>query len=236
MVTIHNGFDAEGIDRAVARRPDATGLIFVHAGSFYGPRSPIPLLRAIQRISGNGQSLRGRASFLLIGANVYNGRSMEGLIQEYGVGDQVCTLGRVPHEQALGMIKGSDATMLFGQSGSEALASVPAKAYEYIGVGKPVLAIGAGEEVCELMRQGGCRVWSAPDNDSDKICAAITEMAEFLESAQREDKEARFARSKLERKHMAVALEALMRDAIRRRTVVQGKGVGSRRMLPEVPR
>ena len=110
---------------------------------------------------------------VLLGPTSYNGKPLEHITREYGVQDYVRVMPRVSHHEALAFLKGADVALLFGQSGNELLASIPAKAYEYIGMKKPVLAIGAGDEVCRVMRQGGCPVWQIPPNDSKKIAAAI---------------------------------------------------------------
>ncbi len=178
MTTILNGFDPDILDAVPARRLDATGPLFVHAGGFYGPRSPLPLLEALRWSRMNGQPISG--TFALIGPGSYNGQALRDLAADYGVPDAVRVVPRVPHRDALGLVKGADAAMLFGQSGDEALASIPAKAYEYIGLGKPVLAIGAGQEVCDVMRRGGCPVWAVPADDLDAIAKAIDEIGSVI--------------------------------------------------------
>jgi glycosyltransferase involved in cell wall biosynthesis len=211
--TIINGFDPDLIDRAVTRRLEANGQLFLHAGTFYGPRSPIPLLTALQQIRTAGDALRGQVTFALIGSPAYNGQSMESLIHQYGVADYVRAMPRLPHQHVLGALKGADAAMLFGQSGADSLASVPAKAFEYIGTGKPVLAIGAGSEVCELMRRGGCPVWDAPADSPARIALAVHDMVRYLQQGQRDDQSTLDARSQFARGCMAARLEQVLHEA-----------------------
>ena len=104
--------------------------------------------------------------------------------------------------------------LLFGQSGSESLASIPAKAYEYIGAGKPVLSIGAGQEVCEVMQAGGCRVGSASSENPEQIASAIRDIVDTLDHQTFDDAESRKARSKFTRAQMASSLERVLLDAV----------------------
>ena len=53
---------------------------------------------------------------------------------------------------------------------------MPAKTYDYINAGAPVLAIGAGAEACEIMRRGGCRVWAARADDPGAIVDALRQI------------------------------------------------------------
>jgi hypothetical protein len=49
--------------------------------------------------------------------------------------------GEIPHRQALGFLRGSDLQLLVGFNGLGANLQVPAKLFEYFGVGKPILAL-----------------------------------------------------------------------------------------------
>ena len=79
----------------------------------------------------------------------------------------------VARREALALTRGASVALLFGQSGYEQLASVPAKTYDYISYGLPVLAIGGGDEVCRIIRDGGCRVWQVHENDTQGILTAL---------------------------------------------------------------
>ncbi|MDY0170856.1 MAG: glycosyltransferase [Thermoguttaceae bacterium] len=210
VTTILNGYDPDALEAAPARRPDLPGRVFVHAGGFYGPRSPLPLLEALRRLQAGGNGLAGKAAFLLAGPGEYKGRALADLAAEYGAANLVHGHPRVPHREALGLIKGADAAMLFGQSGSEALATIPAKAYEYIGLRKPVLAIGAGREVCNVMRRGGCPVWSAPADDPAALAAAIDHVLRYLAGAEPPPEPVPEKPEDLTRKRMAEEIEKVL--------------------------
>jgi glycosyltransferase involved in cell wall biosynthesis len=177
--TVLNGFDRDFIEAASPVRLDSQRRVFLHTGSFYGPRSPLPLLLAAQQLQSQPTIAAG-AAFALIGPESYRGRRLEELVRDYGVQDMFRIMPQVPHREAVSLLKGADVAMLFGQSGNESLASIPAKAFDYIGAGKPVLAIGAGEEVCRVMREGGCRVWEASAEKPAEIASTLIDIMGFL--------------------------------------------------------
>jgi len=171
--TILNGFNQDLIDSVDPLFIDSQRRVFLHTGGFYGPRSPEPMLAALQCLLRNSSDLLPKVLVVFLGPTSYNGQPIDLMAQNYGVQDYVRILPRVSHRQALAFLKGADVALLFGQSGSDALASIPAKAYEYIGLKKTVFAIGAGVEVCEVMRRGGCRVWRLPGGEPQQIASAI---------------------------------------------------------------
>ncbi len=210
MTTILNGYDSAALDAVPSQRLEPSGRVFVHAGGFYGPRSPLPLLEALRRSRADGRTAWNDAKFVLVGPGHYNGRALSDLVTEYAVADLVQVVPRVPHHEALGLVKGADAAMLFGQSGSEALATIPAKAYEYIGLRKPVLAIGAGSEVCDVMRRGGCPVWAAPADDPAALAAAIERLLRYLAGNEPPPTAVPAIPEPLTRKRMAEQLEKVL--------------------------
>lgn len=212
--TILNGFDPGRIDAIQPVRIDKDRCVFLHAGSFYGPRSPVPLLAGLQHLHRAFPDEAGRLLVVLLGPSSYNGRAIEDIVREYGVQDSVRVLRRVLHDRALALLKGADVAILFGQSGSESLASVPAKVYEYIGTGKPVLAIGAGKEACEVMRNGGCRVWRVSCGDPQEIAIALANiLGEYRRNGPATSETAN-DRCRFTRARMAESLEHVLREAI----------------------
>jgi len=176
LCTILNGYDAEEMDAVEPVRLDRNRCVFLHVGTFYGPRSPQPLLSALGHLKDVAPQVAARSYVVFAGAPSYNGLDLKDLCCSYNVGENVRLCPPLPHRDALALLKGADVALLFGQSGSEALASIPAKAYEYVGAGKPVLTIGAGAEVCKVIRQGGCQVVQAHSGSSEDVAEALGRM------------------------------------------------------------
>jgi len=176
--TILNGFDPDLLARVPAVRLDAGRCVLLHAGSLYGPRSPVPLLTGLRRLRETSPADAERLLAVLVGCTSYNGIPIEQLAKDCGVAASVRVLPPVPHETALAYLKGADVALLFGQSGGTA--SVPAKTYEYIGAGKPILAIGAGLEVRRILQRAGCRLWVTDQADEKSIAGTLRQIvAEF---------------------------------------------------------
>lgn len=214
IITILNGFDEDEINRIPPSRLEQSERLFLHIGGFYGPRSPIPLFQALAQLHRFTNGNTRKTVFALVGAGSYNGKTLADLAAEHGVTESVRALPTVSHHEALALLKGTDVAMLFGQSGSDSLASIPAKAYEYIGTRKPVLAVGAGEEVCDVMQRGGCRIWRAPADDPERIAGAIQAIVAFLD-AETHESDTSTQRNSLTRTQMAVRLEGVLRQVAR---------------------
>ncbi|HUT57297.1 MAG TPA: hypothetical protein VNA25_05425 [Phycisphaerae bacterium] len=175
--TILNGFDPDEMDAVAPARLDDSRCVLLHAGTFYGPRSPLPIFDGLRQLQATRPEAARGLLVVLVGSPAYDGKPLEALAQERGIGPLVRVLPWMPRRQALALLKGADIAMLFGQSGSEAMASVPAKTYEYIGAAKSILAVGTGGEARDLMRRGGCRVWAVDAQDAAGIASALEQIA-----------------------------------------------------------
>ena len=176
ICTIINCFNPEMLAGVEPIRIDENRRVFLPTGGFYGPRSPEPMLAALQHLKDQSPEAASKLLVVFLGPTSYNGQPIEQIVQSYGVQDCMRILPRVSHHEALGYLKGADAALLFGQSGNEALATIPAKTLEYIGLKKPVITIGAGDEVCEVIRRGGCMIWQLPANEPETIAATLTDI------------------------------------------------------------
>jgi len=176
--TILNGFWSDETDEVEPVCLDEHRCVLLHAGNFYGPRSPKPLLCALQQLRAVSPDDAKDLLVALVGRPEYAGRHLQEIVRDHGVEDLVRIIPPVARCEALAMTKGACVALLFGQSGYEQLASVPAKTYDYISIGLPVLAIGGGDEVCGIIRDGGCRLWRVHENDTQGILVALREIAE----------------------------------------------------------
>jgi len=176
--TILNGFWSDETEEVEPVRLDERRCVLLHAGIFYGPRSPKPLLCALQQLREESPGDAKELLIALVGRAEYAGRPLQEIVRDHGVEDLVRIIPPVARREALAMTKGASVALLFGQSGYEQLASVPAKTFDYISIGLPVLAIGGGDEGCGIIRDGGCRLWRVRENDTQGILIALREIAE----------------------------------------------------------
>jgi len=211
MLTVLNGFDPEQIDPVEPARLADDRCVLLHAGTFYGPRSPLPLLEGMAILKSDSPRLAGKLLAALMGWPTYDAVPLADLVARHGADGMVRVLPARSHRGAMAALKGADVALLFGQSDSAALASVPAKAYEFIGAGKPVLAIGAGDEATAILRRGGCRLWCAAG--PREVAAALKEIAlEYGRGAISAPVDPA-ARAAFTRQRMAARLERVLRAA-----------------------
>jgi glycosyltransferase involved in cell wall biosynthesis len=132
----------------------------MHAGSLYGRRNPIPLLRAIASAGRRGtlDIARFRLRFVGTVADVDLGRA----VSELGLSHVVECVPRVSHRESLVEIRSASALLLL-QPGTTM--SVPAKTFEYLAAGRPVLALAEEGETAEIVRASGTGVAVAPADE-----------------------------------------------------------------------
>jgi glycosyltransferase involved in cell wall biosynthesis len=125
-------------------------FVLLHAGSLYGGRDPRPLMRAIATAIRQGLIDRRRFRLRLIGTVVLDGVDLRAASEEFGLQDVVELISRMPRRQSLIEMVSASALLLI-QPGHPL--SVPAKAFEYLATGRPILAIADEGETADLVRQ-----------------------------------------------------------------------------------
>ena len=139
---IYNGFDPK--DYTAEPAPAGTGaeaFILTYVGSLYWPhQNPEPLFVALADLEKRSKTALDRVRFQLrfIGTAP---RVIESLARRYAVESRVVILPRVPHPKSLAYQKSSAALLYFGwHKATEGF--IGAKLFEYLGAGRPLLAIG----------------------------------------------------------------------------------------------
>jgi glycosyltransferase involved in cell wall biosynthesis len=168
-LVIENGYDEadfEGISCAPASAaPPGSPIRLLHMGLIYPEeRDPRPFFRAVARLRQEGrvtaQSLR--IELRAPGADGY----FRSLIKESGIHDLVHVLPALPYREALREAAGVGALLVL-QSG-DCNHQIPAKVYEYLRLGKPILALTAvdGDTAALLAASGGTTVAELLDEDA----------------------------------------------------------------------
>lgn len=153
-----NGFDAAdfaGLDP----NPDADRFVITYTGSLYGKRDPSALLRACRSLAERRPDL---AEKLLIR---FIGRLDSSTLEAFR------TLGRrfehvpyVPHGESLKALLESSALLLVIDTAAAAGTIVTGKVYEYLGAGRPILALAPEGDAARLIRSLGAGAVVAPDD------------------------------------------------------------------------
>jgi len=147
----------EFAELAAARSCAPSGLpqdpfVLLHAGSLYGGRDPRPLLRAIAAAIRSGLVDPARFRLRLLGTMALDGVNLTNTCAELDLTDVVQMVPRIPRHQSLAEMMAASALLLV-QPGHPL--SIPAKAYEYLATGRPVLAIADEGETANLIRNSG---------------------------------------------------------------------------------
>lgn len=162
LVTITNAFEP----RSLVHAPDNPRLTLIHFGNCYGARSLGPVLRALAL-------LRDRAQLDASEVVVRNlGRISQAdleLAERLGVSAQLEHEVAVPYEQGLAALARADLQLLLSY-GREQL-FLPAKLFDYMAAGAPVLCVAPRSELTEIV--AATRIGRSCDPDDIEACAAI---------------------------------------------------------------
>ena len=144
----------------------AGGVRLVYTGRFSGIRGsdPRPMLRALRQANDKA----GDAKLKLLIAGPLTADDL-GVIETSGASEFVEHLGVLTRDRSLALQRASDALVLLtSHSSSEATG----KLYEYLGAGRPIVALAVGNEAERIVRETNAGVTVPPD-DVDAIANAF---------------------------------------------------------------
>ena len=162
---ISNGCDFD--DFAGLRHEPGERLRLLHAGYFFGARTPRPFLQALARLLERRPELRGTVEARFIGGFREADRAWaEGL----GLGEALVVDGFVPHEGALRAMKEADALLLLiPNAGGLGTTVLSGKLFEYLAAERPVLALVPPEGAAAAILRETELAWIADPDDLEAI-------------------------------------------------------------------
>lgn len=173
-VLIANGYDEEDFSSLQFSEPrcmaDGRPIKLLHTGLLYPEeRDPLPFFRALSRLKREGRITAATLAIVLRGSG--SETLFEKAIGDHGIADIVHLQPHIPYRQALQECADSDGLLLF-QAGT-CDHQIPAKAYEYLRLGKPILALTThtGDTARLLNDAGGATI--AKLADEEDIYASI---------------------------------------------------------------
>lgn len=164
------GFERETFDAVVPEQFDA--FTVTYAGSFYeGWIEPYTFLDGLGRFVDESEvGDPGVVQALFYGDW---GADYERAAREAGVAEHVDPRPFVPHEEVVAVMKGSDAVLYVGGDDPRNRRNLPTKLYDYIGCGRPILAIvDPSFRVAEVIREHGFGIVVQP-GDAEGVCEAL---------------------------------------------------------------
>jgi glycosyltransferase involved in cell wall biosynthesis len=222
---IPNGFDATRIVRSAPStnpRPDGK-IIVTHIGTLYAATDPTALIEALQSLP---PEVKSRFVLRFIG-HIDEPRYREALLQ---LSDMVSLNGYVPQREALALMSEADYVLMIAHD----RLNIPAKFYDYIGSGKPILGClhpgGDTRRLLEEMRTG----WWAGNHDVEGIRQLFIDAAARGDSLSREflpdvEKIAQYERKVLTQRYAALlhSIAGRQREAESQAPAVQHVGMES---------
>jgi len=179
MVVLENGYDEESFSAVKAASP-ATGsladgtrpLIMLHSGIVYpSERDPTQLFQALGNLHKEG-TLSPADLRVRFRASVHDDL-LQSLAQAHGAQDFIELCPAVPYREALAEMLSVDALLVMQASNCNA--QIPAKIYEYLRAGKPILGLTdpAGDTAGVLRGAGLSNI--ARLDSSDEIATALVQ-------------------------------------------------------------
>lgn len=175
MTMITNGFDPERFGQPLDPGPPRERLTILHAGELYAGRDPRPFLDAVQQL--HAEQLPIDAEFL--GRSTEQSLNLSREIEQRGLEDAVKQSGHVSYDTSLQRMMRADILLLFQTPGNHV--GIPAKLYEYLGAGRPILAISESDsDIAWALRESRILHRIAAPTDVKAIKAAIRELTAEL--------------------------------------------------------
>jgi glycosyltransferase involved in cell wall biosynthesis len=179
FVTLPNGYDQgqfAALATSILPRLPGSPVRIVHAGAISGGRDPRPFFDAVKNLADGREPLPLAADFYGPSAPPESSLDLAREIATRGLGDRVMVHGHVPYARALRAMAEADVLLLLNSPGRAV--GVPAKLYEYIGAGRPVLALGErGGDLACVLEQSGIPHRIVPPGDPAAIASALGELA-----------------------------------------------------------
>lgn len=170
---IPNGYDSADFPDY---RPEANAVFTItYTGSMYGRRNPQTFLQALDLLLQRGSINPSMIRLRFIGrfadevADMFSASKFASSIEN---------IPYVPHEESLKWLMKSDVSLLIVDESKESEKIVPGKVFEYLGVGKPILALSPhGSAITKLILETQSGV-GIPQQDVNGIARVVLEYYE----------------------------------------------------------
>ena len=151
VVSIFNGYDEDDFLGLETVRPSDT-FELMHTGLVTPEyRDPLPLLRAIRTCIDRGEVEAGRVRVVFLGGGPYlSSPDFKTAVTDLKLDSIVRVEGRIPYRLALQRMVGAAALLLL-QASDDTRTLIPAKAFEYLRVGRPILALTGEGATADLV-------------------------------------------------------------------------------------
>jgi glycosyltransferase involved in cell wall biosynthesis len=166
---IRNGYDPADIESVADVVPRGDCFQILHAGMLTQTRSAVGFLEAVRVFLDRVPEAREECRVMFLGPR--ESRNDEAA-RELGLEDVVVFRDTAPHSETLKLERASHILVLIKHANPLYDGLVPGKLYEYIGVGRPILALAPDGEAAAIIRAHR-RGEVVPQEDPGKIADAL---------------------------------------------------------------
>ncbi|HAL55711.1 MAG TPA: hypothetical protein DCP63_04350 [Bacteroidetes bacterium] len=172
LIYLPNGFDGEDYPN-VSPRTDGIFTI-TYTGSMYGKRNPRTFLRAVEELVREKRVERENIRLKFIGRF---GAEVNEMLRSSSLGDRIEIISYLPHSRSVEELLLADALLLIVDEANGSEEIVPGKVFEYLGAGRPIIALAPEGAIADLMRETKAGI-VAPNRDIAAIQSAFVECYE----------------------------------------------------------
>jgi len=209
---VPNGYDSSDFPSAGAHpRTHADRFTITYTGSMYGRRNPATFLAALDLLAEQARLTPDDVHLRFVGRF---GDEVHEMLSASQFAQSMEIVSYVPHETSIAMLMASDASLLIVDDAKESAEIVPGKVYEYLGVGKPIIALTPRNSAIERLvgetRAGMC----APQDDIAAIAEIVgTYVARWKQGVAIVNPDAHEI-AKYERREAALQLGSILSDLV----------------------
>jgi hypothetical protein len=165
---VPNGYDASDFP-TIDYTPNSVFTI-TYTGSMYGRRTPKALLEALELLHTQGRLEPPSIKLRLVGRF---GDDVQQMLTTSTFAPSIEVIDYVPHQESIAHLMRSEMSLLIVDDAKESAEIVPGKVYEYLGVGRPILALAPrGSAIETLIHETKAGV-SCPQSDVAGIATAV---------------------------------------------------------------
>jgi glycosyltransferase involved in cell wall biosynthesis len=170
-VLLSNGYDQSDFKEIVpASKPPK--LTITYTGSIYGNRNPEYLIRALERMQEKHEDVTRLFHIRLVGRV---GDPIKKRICKSSVRDIFEIIPYVTHQESLAYLLATDISLLIIDDAPVNRGILTGKLFEYIGAGRPILALAPDGDAARLIRKHELGL-VVPPKDVQAIQAALTDL------------------------------------------------------------
>lgn len=214
FATVTNGYAIGDLQPFEGRTIGNGKFTITHTGEFYEYlRAPDNFMIALSRLVSEGKISRDEVKVNFVGGGDYTKSTKFGeLLGRLGLSEVINSIDFVPHKQCIEFLYGST-TLLLLQPTPQFNLQIPAKAFEYIGIGKPILAITPGDGATAQLIKNTQTGVIVPQDNLESISNEIFHLYQEYKKGELGKYRNEQARSDYSRKELTRELSGLLNRA-----------------------